>query len=257
MVVYVEVAFLENFLIDTALLWLALLAAKRKISLGRITLSACLGALFALLFPLYTYPYGMEYALKFAVGLLLPYIAICEKGVGRYAITAGLFLIFSFGFAGAVIAFSGFFELKKTRVSIGAIVAVGCMFVLGTSCLIKRLYKKRLLHIFTYSCRIRVGEKEISANGFLDSGNRLSVKGKPVGFITPDIAYELIGAEWIREETTVLTVAGIKKIKIFQANFIEIYYEKTTHRIENIYLSPSTQILGREYKILLGAWAIE
>lgn len=257
MVVYVEIAFLENFLIDAALLWLALFSAKGKIRVWRIVFSSTVGAFFAVLFPLFIYPKGVEYPLKFSVGFLLVYIAIFEKGIGRYAITAGLFFLFSFCLAGGVIALTDFFAMKKARVSVGAVLAVGVLLFLCILSLVRRLYKKRLLHAFVYPCRVVCGDKEIFANGFLDSGNRVNEKGKPVCFITPDLAYDLIGTASIRTERTVLTVAGIKKIKIFQADKIEIYYGETAHKIENIYLSPSTQIVGREYKILLGAGVLE
>ena len=257
MVVYVEVAFFENFLIDGSLLWLALIAAKEKVRFFRLMLAAVIGALFALFFPLYSYPVGWEFALKLAVGFLLPYIAISEKGVGRYAMSVGLFLVFSCCFAGAVTAFSGFFVLQTASDNVGAVFAVGSVVILASVCLIKRLYKRRLLRTFIFPCRIKLGEKEFLVDGFLDSGNRLHANGKPVGFITPDVVYELIGETFIEEETTVLTVAGMKKIRIFQADVLEIYFEKTVHRIENIYLSPSTQILGREYKLLFGAWAMK
>lgn len=257
MVVYIEIAILENFLIDGALLTCALWITKRKISVFRLCVAAGIGAGFAVVFPLYVYPQSVEYFLKISVGFLLPYIAILEKGVGRYLTTACLFMSLSFCFAGMVIAVSDFFSMENARLPIGGVFAIGIFFLLGVYLLGKRLYAKKTLLQFVYPCRIRLGEKEIFTSGFLDSGNRLQVNGKPVCFITPDLVYELIGASYIQEETTVLTVAGEKKIKIFQADVLEIYYDKTAHRIEKIYLSPSTHILGREYKILLGGWAIE
>ncbi len=110
---------------------------------------------------------------------------------------------------------------------------------------------------FVYPCVVHYGEKKIKADGFLDSGNRASANGRPICFLTPDLAYELLGAVVLTEETTVLTVAGETRIRLFKADKLEIYCEKEPHIIENIYFSPSTKILRRDYKIVLGGSVLE
>ena len=52
MEIYVEYAFLENFLFDYVLLRLAFYAAKIKVKKKKLVLSAACGGVFALLFPL-------------------------------------------------------------------------------------------------------------------------------------------------------------------------------------------------------------
>lgn len=257
MSVYIEIAFLENFGIDAALLWSAFLVTKRKISVWRMVIASVFGALFAVLFPLFSLPWAVSYFLKFSVGALIVYIAFCEKGWGRYAITLWAFYGISFCFAGAVFALSDFFVLKKTSVGVGGLTAFLILFLLGVVFFAKRLYKRSRLLRFVYPCVVYCGEKRIKADGFLDSGNRASAKGRPVCFLTPDLAYELLGAVILTEETTVLTVAGEKKIKLFKVDKLEIYCKKEPHIIENIYFSPSAQILRRDYKIVLGGSVLE
>ena len=56
MVVYIEYVFLENFLYDGALLARSLFACKEKIRWGRLLVSAALGGVFALVYPLLELP---------------------------------------------------------------------------------------------------------------------------------------------------------------------------------------------------------
>ena len=65
MEIYIEYAFLENFLYDGGLLALAFFASKEKVRWGRIGLSATLGGVFALLFPFLQLPVCVKNVLKF------------------------------------------------------------------------------------------------------------------------------------------------------------------------------------------------
>ena len=63
MVVYIEYALIENFLLDGLLLYLAVFTAKNTVKFGRLALSAAVGAVGALAVPLlpvaafWAYPY--------------------------------------------------------------------------------------------------------------------------------------------------------------------------------------------------------
>ena len=103
MELYIEYAFLENFLFDGALPCLALYASKIKIKWWKVCLSGTIGALFALLFPLLRLPDFLKIILKLTVGALLCLVTAerlkTRKEWGRYALTCILVI------AGAV-AFS-------------------------------------------------------------------------------------------------------------------------------------------------------
>jgi hypothetical protein len=119
--------------------------------------------------------------------------------------------------------------------------------------LTKKLYRRKAFRRFIYPCKIIFGDSEIKAAGFLDSGNRATANGRPVYFLSPDLVFELLGEKVMTEETTILTVSGEKKIKMFLADRIEIYCEKTPNIIEGVYCAQSNHIRAREYKIILNA----
>ena len=196
MVVYVEYALAENFLLDGMLLYLALRAAKRKIRKKRLFFAAALGAAFAVAFPLLPMPEFLAYLLKFAFGGLLCLVA---NGRGRYAATCVFFFGFSFVFAGALFALLNGFEVSGTksgsyelaRAPATFTLCGGAAFAVLALDLVKKLYRKRAVEKFTYDCEIRANGKTAFAAGFWDSGNTAAKHGTPVCFVSPDIAYDL------------------------------------------------------------------
>lgn len=260
MVVYVEYALAENFLLDGMLLYLALRAAKRKIRKKRLFFAAALGAAFAVAFPLLPMPEFLAYLLKFAFGGLLCLVA---NGRGRYAATCVFFFGFSFVFAGALFALLNGFEVSGTksgsyelaRAPATFTLCGGAAFAVFALDLVKKLYRKRAVEKFTYDCEIRANGKTAFAAGFWDSGNTAAKHGTPVCFVSPDIAYDLWeslaldGEKIVCEELAVTTMSGVKTVRLFKGTLIVKREDKTAEK--EVYFSPSANILSRGYKLLL------
>ena len=143
MEVYVEYAFLENFLFDGVLLWLALRASCTPVRWWKVALSAAIGALFALLYPLLYLPIVLLQMLKFAVGFLLCLIVMpsikTKKDRGRYALNVIFFFVFSFGFGGVLLALYGMEYAPPTY-----LVMIGFAFLaMFSSLFVRYLYKYR------------------------------------------------------------------------------------------------------------------
>ena len=78
MVVYIEYALAENFLIDGVLLGLGLFATKSEIRIKKLFVGALSGAVFAVVVPLFSLPVALDYALKI---LFAP--CMCRLSYGR------------------------------------------------------------------------------------------------------------------------------------------------------------------------------
>lgn len=128
MVVYVEYAFLENFLFDGALICLAFCASKAPLRRWRIVFAAACGGFFALLYPILTLPVWGGLTLKISVGFLLCLIAFgrvkTKKEWGRYALSCFLFFFLTFAFGGGLVALQTAFSLS----SLSQLVIVGGFF---------------------------------------------------------------------------------------------------------------------------------
>ena len=259
MEIYIEYAFLENFLIDAMLLTLALKSAKQEIRVLRIVFSALLGSGFALVFPLLKLNAWLSVLLKALVGILLCLLA--HKGKKRTLLTLSLFFLYSFALGGAILGISGFLSVSAERgdgylltsAPIGGVLAACVFFCLWVFGLARGIYRRRAVKRFVYACKITLGDRSVKTEGFLDSGNGAKHNGIPVCFLSPDLAYELLGEREMTEEMTILTVGGEKQIKIFLADSLEIYCAGQPNIIRKIYFSPSNGIRAREYKVIFNA----
>lgn len=272
MEIYVEYAFIENFLLDVSLYYLALKFLKFPIKIKCVLLGGLLGAIFAVCYPiLKLYAFCLAEILRVGMPFV---ICLCsfkrgdlKNDRGRYALSVLSFYVLSFAFAGGVYGVCAIFNLDYAYVN-GTIVGVplGVCFAVGVGLFafikrfFKEIYKRKSKTKFFYQCELTLNEKSIRANGFLDSGNLASKNGKPICFVTPDLFFDLVGLETsslVMDELAVSTVLGNKKIKIFFLDEIKIYCDGGENIISKPYCAVKTLTGTREYKVLLGAWALE
>lgn len=260
MAVYIEYAFLENFLFDGVLLALALYAANAPFSWGRLLFSALCGGAFAILFPLLRLQRVLLWLLKISVGFLLPLLAYgqikSKKEWGRYAFTAVFFLVITFFIGGALTAF---FQESFPQAPTLWIALSFCALALLALFLLKKFREKRRLNAFLYDCRIEYGGKGLWVRGFLDSGNAASKDGLPVCFLSPEFVYELFGEEILKcagqvcDEMCISTLSGEKKVPLYKGKLTVKGKEKDKW----VYFAPSANMITREYELLLHNGIIE
>ena len=249
MVVYIEYAFFENFLLDGLLLYLAIFTAKRPVVYKRLFVSATVGAIGALLLPITPLPKGWAYPVKLLGGMSL---CVLANGKTLFFQVCGAFFAYSFAFAGAM------FMLLNAQPQANAVsvVCLGVILAILGVATVKRLRKIRAVSRHIYPCKLRYETREITANGFLDSGNFAHLNGKAVCFVAPDTAYDLrLGEFWeetheqIKTELKITTLGGIKTLPAF-LGVIEIETgEKKV--VKQVYFAVSANIVSRAYKLLL------
>ena len=251
MLVYVEYAFFYNFLIDGVLLRLALWAVRRKKCWLNVLFAACLGGAVALLFPFLTLPPILSFLLKIAVGCLLCLLAFGrvknKKQWGMYALSCTFFFVFTFAFGGAIVGIFG--ENPKKTIVILSVAALGALSL----ALIEKMYEKRAISQHVYDCVLQNKDKSLCVAGFYDSGNLATHKGLPVCFLSVDVFYDLFVDELsnnLMEELAFSTVGGDKKTGVTKGE-ITITLSKKERLRGDVYFAPSTNMVLREYKLLL------
>ena len=267
MEIYIEYAFLENFLLDGVLLFLSLKATKSKIVWKRVVLSATLGGVFALIFPLLTLADGWRFVLKFSMGFLLSLLVVdrvkTKKEWGRYALTAFFFFAFSFGFGGVLLGVSqrvsyadGF---STSRVPTWATLLAFALLTCITLWAVEKLYQRKRLYGFIYECRLTFRGNIVYANGFLDTGNRAEKDGLPVCFLSPELAYELFGELSLygvaESHTEIRTLGGKKRVSLYRGE-LQVYGAGVENSEKTVYFAVSSNMLSREYKVLLNGRAV-
>ena len=260
MEVYVEYVLLENFLYDGGLLWLAYRAAKVEAKGWRLCLAAGVGAVFAVIYPLLRLQALLGGICKIAVGVLLcllPFEGVRVRGRGRqFFLTVALFFAFSFGFGGALLGVYGPLSLGEKIPSGWIFVGFMGLMIWGLW-LIKRLYKKRNVHVGCYACQVYMDGKKQMVQGFYDSGNLATYNGLPVCFISPLLLYDLIGERILEgcgqvcDEMAISTMTGEKKVPIYHGKI------GVEDKQFEVYFAPSKNMIGREYAVLIHAKIIE
>ncbi len=261
MQVYIEYAFLQNFIIDALLLYLTLNISKQEISYKRIFISAFFGALFALVFPLFSLPKPLTFLSKCTCGIVLCFMASPQKCKGgKPVLSIVYFFTFTFLFGGTLIAlyqlfnFDYFFSPNGYLIETQPLSFTLCGCILLTLIISKTarfLYFKRKKSNFYYKCEFLSQPSVVKAIGFLDSGNLATFQSFPVCFLSPNLAFKLITEGQVCDEMQIHTLNGTKKIKIFKSPPLKIYLDNGEHILKEIYFSSSVNLKNRDYQVLL------
>lgn len=192
--IYIDVLFVVNFFIDFLLLWTCgkLGGVKRK--KWRVTLSALIGALYAVcvFFPTFSPAYLLVG--KVAVSMILVAVAYSARTWKEFFKLLGLFYFTSFLFGGGIAGimyltkFGSRFDMVLSNGSVyfnlpwKQLVAVSlCVFVL-ISVGVKTLKTYLMRQGLRGRVEIHLGEKSIRVDVLIDTGNQLvdPVTGAPV-----------------------------------------------------------------------------
>ena len=253
MTVYIEYAFLENFILDYLLLSLAFLGAKEKTRVFRLCLASSFGGVFAIVYPLLALPYALQIGLKFAVGACMCALAFPKakntNARGRYALTLCFFFVLSFVFAGALdfVGANGFY----------ALLGFGFLCII-TPIFIKKLYAHRAEKRLIYDCTISYNKRAVRIFAFYDSGNLAAYNGKTVCFLSPDVYFDIFGDELLQKTTgqvcdeIKINTLGGEKILPLHLGEIQIEKKKT-----QTYFACAPHIVNRAYKLLLNSRIFE
>ncbi len=227
MQVYVELALLENFCMDFTLLYCAKLVAKNRAHILRLVVASVLGACFAVVFPLFKLNAALSVIIKIFSGLIICLLAGKFRTFKAYLKLTALFLIFTFVLGGALIAIFSLAGISYEADSgyILSSVPIGIPLFLALILIIiarKIALKFKKTDISEVACTIVKGEREVSLNGFFDSGNKVYYLGQPVCVIPLTAAQKIIDETCIESCVKIHTVAESKKLKVFTADKLEI-----------------------------------
>lgn len=274
MEIYIEYAFIENFALDTLLCYLAFKLLRLTIKSSAIILSGIVGATFAVLYPflgLFRLTKIFADIFKFAFPFLACFFGfgcrIRRKDIGRYEASVVSYYCLSFVFAGGVYAFCNVFDVNYAfgngiyvGVPIATVCAVCIFLIFLARKLVKAVYRRILISRFIYPCKLVLAGRQVRADGYLDSGNLAQKSGVPVCFLSAELFFDVFGARAFEngeEELCVSTISGEKRVKLFILDELLIYSERGENIVYKPYCAVSPALQGKEYKILLGAWAVD
>ena len=258
MVVYWEYAFLENFILDGLLLFLALKCARVRCYPLNLLLAAGIGAAEAVVFPLLTLPAWAAYLIKIAGGVVISLLAVRKAKWKAYLITAAAFFLMTFGFGGLLVAAYSFFGAEYTegngylveRAPVALVLGLAGVFAVLAFFGIRYFYRYRRIKCNLFSCKLTAGEKTVHVTGFSDSGNLLTFHNKPVSVISAVTALALFhGNAQEAGRMTVNTVSGSREAPVFECDLEIALARRKIHR-KSVYVTVGN-IQSKEYNLIL------
>ncbi len=126
MVVYVDVLFFVNFIINYMLLYLTAAIAHIKPKISRLTAGAALGALYAVLIFLPDLKFGYTAVAKFLFSMGVVAVAYNIRGVRLYIKALGIFYLVTFACGGGVMAL---FQFANLGASLGMVIKNGVFYI--------------------------------------------------------------------------------------------------------------------------------
>ncbi|MDI4646550.1 sigma-E processing peptidase SpoIIGA [Cohnella hashimotonis] len=190
MTVYVDLVFLSNLTIDASILMTTAKVRHLRPRRRRVALSASIGAAYAAAMFVTSVPYLYSFGAKLMISALMVYVTFGYGGPLKFARTMGSFYLVNFATLGAVIGISslvkwsgspwrgiaftedGGMVLSFDVQAFMLAVTLGVAIWLYRSEAESRESRKRL-EALVVDVTIRIGEREWSCRGLVDTGNRL------------------------------------------------------------------------------------
>ncbi len=214
-VVYVDMLFLINFLMDSIIIFAASLILKRRLSISALAAAAAVSALYSAVMFFPQLPFLGSALFKTAFMLLPCRIAFPCRRITQLlkntAVCFGVYAVFG-GIAFALIFLSDFGTAIGAAVSNGeiyisippAVLAVSTLAAYLTVYLLSRVCKRNMqLDTLIFGIEITLGEKSAVMRAFSDTGCTLTepFSGKPVIITNSETAEKLLpdGVLWDSE----------------------------------------------------------
>ena len=232
MKIYLDYVFIINFLFDFILLLGISIALKRNTSKVKLIFGSILGGISGLIILLNVSSF-LFFILKLLLGFLIVIVTFSYKNI-KYTMNNFIYLIIlSILLGGSLYLLN--IEASKTvlgsnithnKLYIILLLTTGLVTILIYS---KYITKTKKVTKNKYKTTIYINDKEINLTGYLDTGNNLMYKKKPVLILNKDINIDLNNKKVFYIPFSTLNSKGlmkcikINKIKIEEKIFKNVY----------------------------------
>lgn len=219
MTIYIEYVLIDNFFIDYLLLKATFIITGNKVIRFRQILGATFGALCALLFPLLEINVLLLSLLKICVGVLIVAISNRFYRIKSFYLSCVIFIFLTFLMGGIILGLSSIFNIEiSSEFSIAIMILPVYFFIKVILDIVKYFYSRKHIENCSYNCTISFNDKEVNVNGFLDTGNGLYYKDKPIIVIDKNYFIKNFGEKVLLSSFitfTYYTSSGVSKMPLF------------------------------------------
>ena len=217
MVIYIDLIFLMNFLIDGALLLATAITRKIPVNPWRIVLGAGIGALYVVLIFFPQFSFLFTFVIKFGFSILMILATFGFHHLQQFLRNLGAFYVVNFVAAGGILGIH-YLLLSSNDVmngiwfthsgGMGFELSIGLSFVVIAMAFVLWFYirvvqgTKRKQEITTWIAEVTVyvDQFELTCRGLIDTGNQLydPLTKVPVMVIESELWKAFLPAEWIK-----------------------------------------------------------
>lgn len=208
-VVYMDVVWLVNFVVDAALLATTGWIGRHESARSRILLGALVGSLYSLLLFVPAFPVLTAWPGKMAISVLMVYLGVpCKSWLDLVRMTA-LYYLVAFVYAGAMMALhfaipgvsvaqgvwlTGQKLAFLIRPSTGLFVGSGVVATFVLKYVLRRVRRINVQQVMLCKVYARIGKLSAEFTGLVDTGNQLRdpISRQPVCLVDADIMAQLL-----------------------------------------------------------------
>ncbi len=237
MKIYLDLILILNFFIDFILIISTGIILKRKIDIKKITISSFIGSLSILLL-FYSFNSLDLFIIKFILSIIMIIISYPRKDIKYIGYNLIIFYIVSIFLGGALYLLNIQFSYKHTGlIFFNNGLSINFIIIIVSSPMIIYLYIKEQRIIKNkynnyYKVNIYINDNEVICTGYIDSGNTLTYKSRPV------ILIDKRKVIFLNEGYRVIPYKVVNKImmlKIYKCDKVTI----NNNTFKNIYLGIS------------------
>lgn len=234
MVIYIDVLLIFNFIIDLLLLLSVAVILKRKVSFYSVVSGAFVGS-FSILLLFYEFNNVELFLLKFLISVVMIVVSFKYRDIKYFVKNISYLYFVSIILGGGIYLFNNMVSLENNNfkfISNSYQLNFIGMLILSPILIAYYIRKIKTLneHIqYRYYTSIKYGKNCIDGIGYIDSGNSLTFKRKPVVLISSKlINFEI--EEYSLLPYQALNYTGV--VKCFKVDYLK--YDSNV--IKNIYL---------------------
>ena len=182
MTIYIDVLFLENFILNFIILYATGLISKTKVKFLKLAIGSAIGAIYVIMYYYLRNKIYSNIFIKIILSIVMLYAAFTPKSFKEMIKIIVFFYLISFAFGGAAIATIYVMDFQKITIQNGVIIGdytvktifygiiIAFIIVICAFKLVKVKFSKKDL---ICNIIIKINQKEIKTKALLDTGNLL------------------------------------------------------------------------------------
>ena len=182
MTIYLDIIFLENFILNLILLYAVGIETKSKIKFYRIVIASILGSIYAIILYIVKNEFLYSIVMKFMLSMVMVYVSFETKGFKDLLKKMLYFYLTSFVFGGGALALIYIVNTGKISIQNGQIqgsytiltIMIGIIIAFITIIIAFRLKKNKISKDdLMCNIEIKINNKKVKTKAMIDTGNLL------------------------------------------------------------------------------------